>query len=154
GGVVVGLAETADLRVHAGDVDHTTPAAVGHVVQELLGDQEDAAQVHVDDRVPHLLGHLLEGLVARDAGVVDQDVHTAKVAEDLRAHLLDFHLVGDVVSVVLGPAPQVTDGVAHVLGEDAAGVATDGDVGAYRGQGESDGLANAPRGPRDEGDLA
>ena len=109
GGRVVGLAEVADLAVHAGDVDHPAPAALGHLVDELLGHQEDAGEVGVDDLVPGLLGQFLERPVAVDARVVDQDVDAAEVALDLGAHRLDLLLHRDVVGVVLRLAAQAAD---------------------------------------------
>jgi hypothetical protein len=51
-------------------VDDPPPAALGHLVDKLLGDQEHAVEIYIQDRVLHLLGHLLERFIARDAGIV------------------------------------------------------------------------------------
>ena len=44
---------------------------------ERLGDQKRALQIRVQHRVPIRLAHAHEQTVARDAGVVDQNVHPA-----------------------------------------------------------------------------
>jgi hypothetical protein len=46
------------------------------------GHQERAAQVHADDQVPVVVGHLEQQVVAGDAGVVDQDVDAAELLDD------------------------------------------------------------------------
>src|SRR6185436_1638635 len=96
GGGVVGLAELALDGVHRGDVHDAAPAAIAHAIDHLARDVEHAVQVGVDHRHPVGLGHALEHRVARDAGVVDQDVdrpdHRGDVVEHRRAGLE----VGDV----------------------------------------------------------
>src|SRR5437773_4009478 len=86
---IVGLAELALDRVHRRDVDDAAPAALDHAVDHLARDIEDAVEVGVDHLHPVLLGHALEHRVARDAGVVHQDVdrpdHRAHVVEHLGA---------------------------------------------------------------------
>src|SRR5580700_6085662 len=74
GGRVVGLPKLAALAVHRGDVDDAPPAALDHTVDHLLGDVKQRVEVGLDDRVPCLVGHLLERAVAGNAGVVDEDV--------------------------------------------------------------------------------
>ena len=85
GGRVVGLPERALRAVHRRDVDDAAPVALDHAVGDLLGHVEQAVEVGAHDRVPVDLVHLLEGHVARDAGVVDQHVDRA----DLALHLGD-----------------------------------------------------------------
>src|SRR2546426_4325787 len=86
---IVGLAELALDRVDRRDIDDAAPAALHHAVDHLARDVEDAVQVGVDHLHPVLLGHALEHRVARDAGVVHQDVdrpdHRAHVVEHLGA---------------------------------------------------------------------
>ena len=102
------------------------PAAIQHAVDHLLGDVEQAVEVRVDDLVPALEGHLAEGAVGRDAGVVDQHVHRSELVahlfeggarrlpvrdiafrgvhlESLRAH------VGDPAVLALRPGPAAGD---------------------------------------------
>ena len=83
-GRIVGLAEGALLSVDRRDVDHATPAAVDHAVHHLLGHVEARVEVGAHHRVPVALAHLLERHVARDAGVVDEDVDRAHLRLDRR----------------------------------------------------------------------
>src|SRR6185436_17209746 len=85
GGGVVGLAELALDGVHRGDVHDAAPAAIAHAIDHLARDVEHAVQVGVDHRHPVLLRHALEHRVARDAGIVHQDVHRP----DHRAHVVE-----------------------------------------------------------------
>jgi hypothetical protein len=82
GGRVVGLPELALLAIHRGDVDDAAPALLEHVVDDLLGDVEQAVEIRLDDLVPLLVGHLAEQAVARDAGVVDQHVRGTVLGPD------------------------------------------------------------------------
>ena len=52
GGRVIRLPKVADLAGHARHVDDPAPPAIGHPVDEVLGDQEDTGQVGGDDLVP------------------------------------------------------------------------------------------------------
>ena len=116
GGRVVGLSEIADLTRHARHVNDPAPAPVGHLVDEMLGDQEDAGQVCREDLIPGIFGELLETAIAVDGRVVDQDVDGAEVALDFVAHRLDLGLHGHIVGVVTGLATEVADGVANLVG--------------------------------------
>jgi hypothetical protein len=62
------------LAVDRGDVDDAAPAALDHIVDDLLGHVEQAGEVGLDDRVPVGAAHLAEHAVARDAGVVHQHI--------------------------------------------------------------------------------
>ena len=53
-------------------------AVLLEVAERLPDAGEGAAQVHVDDRVEVVVGHLQQGLVPQDAGVGDQDVQPAE----------------------------------------------------------------------------
>ena len=105
-------------------------------------------------RIPHVLRHLLERPVAVDARVVDQDIDAAELLVDLGGQLDDFLRIADVVGEVFGLAAQIADPVLHVFGKLAAGKARQPDVGAPRGQGQGDGLANSPRPARDDRGLS
>src|SRR6185436_11959962 len=96
GGGIVGLAESTLLPVHRRDVDHPAPAALDHAVHHLLGHVEARIEVGAHHRVPVGLGHLLERHVARDAGVVDQDVDHPDLGLD-RVHLARAVVVVDHV---------------------------------------------------------
>ena len=49
----------------------------------VAGQQEVAAQVHRDDRVPVLVGHVEQHAVAGDPGVVDDDAEPAEAVGGL-----------------------------------------------------------------------
>ena len=69
-----------------GDVDDPAPAALLHPRHHRARTQKGAGQVRVDDRVPVLVGHLLQrvaDLAGHSPGVVDQDVDGAGAGEEL-----------------------------------------------------------------------
>ncbi len=105
---VVGLARLALLAVDRRDLDDAAPAFFDHARHHLLGDVEHAGQVGVDHRVPVFARHLHEHAVARDAGVVDQHVDRAVLADGLGEGLHGGIPVGDV-------AHRRVEGVAERL---------------------------------------
>jgi 16S rRNA C967 or C1407 C5-methylase (RsmB/RsmF family) len=66
------------------------------VVEERTQDAERCGQVHVDDRVPLLVAHLLDHAVPGVAGVVDQDVAAAEGVDGSLHHPLAEILCRDV----------------------------------------------------------
>src|SRR3546814_2479753 len=86
GGGVVGLAVLALLAVDRTDLDDPAPLAFAHAFDHRAGDVEHRVEVGVDDLLPLLRAHLVEGAVAGDAGVVDQDVDRAELLPDLAHH--------------------------------------------------------------------
>ena len=84
------------------DVDDAARSAVEHVLQDRPGQVERAGQVDLDDPVPVLDGHLADGLVQGDAGVVDQDVEAAVGVEDLLDHPFAVFGGADVALVHAG----------------------------------------------------
>ena len=80
---IVDLAELALLAVDRGDVDDAAEFAGAHAFDHLAGHVEQRAEIGVDDRVPLIERHLVEGAVLGDAGVVDQHVDRAEVGFDL-----------------------------------------------------------------------
>lgn len=106
-GSIVGLSKVSVDTAGAGRVDNTTILLLEHVRPGSLGHLVGAAQVDVEDRVPQVVVHVCESLVAQNTGVVDQDINTAEgidsglddilaifagclVANSLAAHLLDL----------------------------------------------------------------
>src|SRR5215469_15257970 len=85
-----------------GDVDDPAPAALLHARDDRTGAQERAGQVRIDDRVPVLVGHLLQrvtDLAGHSPGVVDQDVDGAGAGEELPHRIA----VGQVGGVLVDP---------------------------------------------------
>ena len=129
GGAVVALAEVAE-DAGAGGREHD-PAVVVllHHAEGGLRDVERALQVHVEHDAEILGLELREGLVAQDAGVVDDDVDLAEVVDrglhDRGAALgrRDGVVVGD------GLAAGLVDLLHDLIGHARAGA---GAVGACR----------------------
>jgi hypothetical protein len=96
GGGVVDLAVLAGLAVDGADVDDAPEAALAHASMHRVSTVEAGAEVGVDDLVPLLVGHLVHGAVAGDAGVVDQDVDRPEVLLDLGDAGCDRVVVADV----------------------------------------------------------
>ena len=65
------------------DVHHAAELAGAHAVEGQLAEVEATAEVRVDHGIPHVAGHLAHGAVARDAGVVDQDLDRVVLFGDL-----------------------------------------------------------------------
>ena len=78
GGGVVGLAGVAAGADHRGDVDDAAAARLHHAAHHRARQAEDRLQVGVDHLVPVLVLHAQRQVVARDAGVVDQDGDVAE----------------------------------------------------------------------------
>ena len=95
---VVGLAEVAVDAGGRGGEDDSPVALVAQVRPGGVRHPEAAERVDAVDQVPVFLRHLVEGAVAEDAGVVDDDVDPLPGVErgldDLRA-VFDRVVVGD-----------------------------------------------------------
>jgi hypothetical protein len=78
GRAVVGLTEVAEKARGRARVDDAAVALLAHQTIGRLADVESSLEVDVDHRLNHGVVHLVEGLVAQDARVVDQDVDTAE----------------------------------------------------------------------------
>ena len=77
GGGVVYLAILSGLSIDGTDVDDPAPAALFHAGKGGLRHVEAAAQIGAHHGVPIVIAHLQERAVARDPGVVDDDVDGA-----------------------------------------------------------------------------
>src|SRR5204863_9199057 len=126
------------------DVDDAARAAGQHVVEHALGHVEGAGQVHPQDGVPIVDGHLPDGLVHGDAGVVDQVVDPSVPGE----HVLDDALavLGDPDVALMGGDGQALrlELGRQLLGGVLAFAVAGGDVHAVPGEGGGDGGSDAP----------
>ena len=154
---VVGLAEVAvEARGRRGHEDAAVfllpqvgPGGHGHPLRPQ----------HVDqiDQVPVLLAHLGEGLVAQDAGVVDDDVDTA---EGIQRGLHDGGPIGHRIVVRDGLAASGLDlvdddvgrAVAGTVARAAAAQVVDHDLGAARREEQRVGATQSVASARDDDD--
>ena len=83
---VVRLPRVAGGADHRGDVDDASPARLHHAAHHRARQAEDRAQVGLDHLVPVLVLHAQRQVVARDAGVVDEDVDVAELLLDRFDH--------------------------------------------------------------------
>ena len=98
GGRVVGLAKVTEETGGGGGVDDATELLLAEVGPGGAGSLVGALDVDLEDEVPVLILHVLEGDVAEDTGVVDEDIDAAELLDggldDLVA-VLDAVVVGD-----------------------------------------------------------
>lgn len=78
GGRVVGLAKVAEQTGSGGGVDDTTELLFPEVRPGGAGALVGASDMDLHDQVPVLILHVLQADIAEDAGVVEQDVNSAK----------------------------------------------------------------------------
>ncbi len=90
---VIGLACLAHLAEDAGDVDDASPALLEHRAHDLLGAHISGSEISLQHRIPVGTLHPHDQLVARDAGVVDQDVDLAELGDRRLDGGLDLFLV-------------------------------------------------------------
>src|SRR4051812_39692356 len=150
GGGVVGLADVAGLADDRADVDDAARSAVEHVLQDRPRQVERARQVDLDDPVPVFDGHLADGLVQGDAGVVDQDVEAAVGVEDFLDDSFAVFGGADVALVGAGAGVGFAEGVGDVF---AAGVAR-GDGDSACGEAFADRQPDTPHTSGHEGYLS
>jgi hypothetical protein len=127
GGAVVRLADIAEQAAGGGGVHDPAAgvlAGLGLLTPQdagLAGDQEMAAQVDLDDRVPLLDGHVEDHLVAQDPRVVDDGVElTPGVERQLHQRGRALGL-GDVLEMGHGIAPGGLDLLDHLGGGPGVG---------------------------------
>jgi hypothetical protein len=160
---VVGLADVADQAAGRGEVDVAAFLLVAEQLHRGAGDVVGAAKVHLDDLVPVLVIHLVEHLVAQDAGRIDDRVQAAEGVLGLLDHTPDGGHGGDAVGVGHGFAAGGLDFVGRLLGRtcvafvtaaDAAAQVVDDDLGALARRQQGALLADAAGGAGDQNNLA
>ena len=94
GGVVVGIVGIAHDAIGGSGIQDHSAVVFHHVAGRGLRDIENAGQVHGKHPAP-LLGRDVEKLVTNaDAGIVDDDIHSAQIAHNGGEGMLDFLLIG------------------------------------------------------------
>ena len=81
-GRIIALAGVAHQANDGGDVDDPPRTLLEKTPAQRLGKQKSALQIGVQHRVPILLAHAHDQSVARHAGVVDQNIHLARVLRE------------------------------------------------------------------------
>ena len=130
GRAVVRLAEIPVQSRGRGGHNDAAIVPLSHDVPDRLGAVDGPHQMDVHDEAEIVQLHLGEGLVAQDAGVVDQDVDPAPFRHRRPDHGLDSGEIGD------------RGGIGHGL---AAGGHDFGHDGLGRGRGSARTIASAPQ---------
>ena len=118
------------------------PQRARHRASEVLGPMEAAREIGGDDVVPIRFAHAEQQAVARDAGVVDEDVDHREFLEQFLGGLGDGGTIGDIDREGLGFATGGDDG----RGRGAAGIGGFGDADngdSVLGEAFGDGFADA-----------
>jgi hypothetical protein len=113
GGRVVGLAKVAVEAGGRGGVDDAAKALIAHEREGGARDGVGALDVNVVNEIPVTVGHAVEGDVAQNAGVVDDDVDAPKGVD---GSLHDFGAVQHRVVVGHSRAAQCANLVHHLVG--------------------------------------
>ena len=93
---IVDLAVLAGLAVDRADIDDAPEPARAHAGEGGVAEVEAGAEIGVEHRLPALRRHPLQRAVARDPGIVHQDVDGAELPLDLR----DARLAGREIAHV------------------------------------------------------
>src|SRR5260221_1950181 len=149
---VVRLSGVARDPDHGGDIDD--PASGFHQrARRGLEEVPAALQVHGDDAVEVFFAHAQEQLVARDAGVVHEDVEPAELLLDLCHELRDGRRAGDVAAV--GPRALGELGALRCRRTRGLGARRHaGDLRSAARELDRDGGTDPARSPRYEGPTA
>ena len=158
---VVGLADVAGDAGDRGDTDDGAVLVDHLLVQQLAGDPLGSGEVDRDHRVPPVLGHVGQLLVAGDAGVVHDHVDTAVLLLEVVGDPLRRVLGGDVegepvAAELLHQGLQVVGELGYVDTDDGRAVAVQhpGDLLTDAAAGAGDQGDPAGQGQRPVGDLA
>src|SRR5690606_33169206 len=106
GGRIIDLAVLAGLSIDRADVDDAPPASLLHAREAGLGHVEASTEVDAKHLVPIVEAHLEQRPIARDAGVVDQDVNRSDLllhpaaSSQRRFVIADVPLVGGDAGLV------------------------------------------------------
>ena len=112
-----------------------------------MNEVERRLEVHADDGVPLLFGHAQHESVFGDACVVDEDVDCAEVFFDLLHERFRLDEVCGVAGIALAlDAERCYFGLGLLVD----GKVCECDVGAFSGEFQGNGLANAPCSAGDE----
>src|SRR5690606_9863332 len=112
GRCVVRLSKATQHAGYAtGVYDPSAPTLLLHYDGSSLSTQEGAGQVDSDYCVPLLLGHFEESLVANDARIVDQDIHSPILVYGLSDQRLGSQSRGYIIVIRCSLATGCMDGL-------------------------------------------
>src|SRR6185436_5657992 len=123
GRTVVCLAEVAEQAGRGAGVDDSAVTLFAHQAKGWLADEKSALEVDVDHGVDHGVVHLVKGLVAQDAGVIDQHVDPSEGGQRGLHDCLSAFGSGDGVVVRRGLPAQLGDLVYDPLSGGRRGAA-------------------------------
>ena len=129
------------------------PAGLHHRPGGGAGEEERAAQVDVDHRVPLLVLHADDHVVAGDAGIVDQDVQPTPQLDDLVDHLVDAVAMGHVAGDRLGRCRRRRWMAATVSARLSALMSMQATLAPAAARIDGDAPAQSPAGPGHQGRL-
>ena len=109
GSRVVRLARVADQSGDTGDVDDASVTRFHHLFRYRAGEQKSSSQGHSDHVVPLLIGHHWQKRIARDAGVVDEDVDLTPLFGNFVDNSIDGFTVSNVALDRFGLAASIGD---------------------------------------------
>ena len=113
-----------------------------------MDEVERRLEVDPDDAVPLLLAHPQHQAVARDAGVVDQDVDVAELSLDFIDHGMRLLEIGCIGSVGPGLVAVGLDLGERLLRRFVDDQIREGDIRAFGSKTQGDRLSYSPRGAR------
>ncbi len=93
---VIHLALLPRAAHHARDVDDPSPAILHHLPQQCLRQQKRPSQIRAQHVIPIGAFHTHHQIVARDARVIDQDLHLAEPIQHRLRAVLDRLLAGHI----------------------------------------------------------
>ena len=107
------------------------------------GAEESALEIHVEHQIPVALAHLEQRHARIHAGVVDEHVDAAELADDLRDHRLRARGLRDVALDERGAPASATNLLGNLLGGAAIVEVVHADVGALARERQGDGTADS-----------
>ena len=84
---VIRLAGIASEAGDGGDIDDAAGALLEHGAHHALDEVERALEIRIEHEIPILLAHAHGEAVARQAGVVHENIHPPEIGEDALADL-------------------------------------------------------------------
>ncbi len=144
-GAVVHLSGHGDEPGSGADINHHAATLPGHDPDRGLGGMEHSIQIYLDDIVPFLRRHHGEIVVARDPGVIDQNVDAAKSFQHRAHHRLDLGRICDIGLQRDGGAPDGGNLGADRFGEIRVVLVVDDDRRAHARQGQRRRVAEPAR---------